>query len=412
MSRSPRNLLTRVLDTPALVEAVQSLEPRVLGALVERVGVEDSGELVAMATTDQLLHLFDESLWKGGGGAEERFDPARFGTWLEVMLEAGDAFVARRLTELPEDLVFLAFHTHLWVLDAGELATHVSLGISTMDPDELERVDKALDASLVQELDDYLLVARRHDGWDAIVTALLALDRDHHDYLERLLARCHHASTEHIEDNGGLYAVLTSEEMLESDAAADREDRRAREGFVSAASARAFLELARTTDVEQTLSADERDPIARAYFRELEDRPASRSGTPSSARGWGPGPSAELLGVLRDEGILERAPRFLPASGERDLFRGAMLALLERDPELHARRMEELAFLANVLLAGPGPDGRRYRSVEAVETVVAVCNRALEHVLGPGGTMARATDVLVERGADVLFRAGWRLRQA
>src|SRR5574340_561157 len=55
---------------------------------IERVGLEDAGELMALATTEQLLHVFDETLWTSAApGRDERLDPERFAVWLEVMLE-------------------------------------------------------------------------------------------------------------------------------------------------------------------------------------------------------------------------------------------------------------------------------------------------------------------------------------
>ena len=51
-------------------------------------------------------------------------------------------------------------------------------------------------------------------------------------------------STDYIEDNGGLYEVLTSDETFEADVAGDREDRRAEKGHVAPSSAAAFLKLA------------------------------------------------------------------------------------------------------------------------------------------------------------------------
>src|SRR5258706_9683582 len=117
-----RDLVRRVLDEPGLVAAVRGLEPRVLGAWVERVGLEDASDLVALASDEQLLHLFDESLWQSErAGGDESFDPARFATWLEVLLETGEEAAARRLALLPEDLLALALHSQVLVLDVDEL---------------------------------------------------------------------------------------------------------------------------------------------------------------------------------------------------------------------------------------------------------------------------------------------------
>src|SRR5204862_6560861 len=104
---------------------------------------------------------------------------------------------------------------------------------------------------------------------------------DQHDFLDGLLERCAHASQSYIEDNGGLYDVLTSEQMLESDAAAERDDRRAAEGFVSPSDAVAFLKHAAVTPLEQLVAAADHDPITRAYFRRYERRARPSEGPPT-----------------------------------------------------------------------------------------------------------------------------------
>jgi hypothetical protein len=402
--QSDSNLLMRVLDTPELVIAVQSLEPAALGALVDRLGVEDAGEIVSMATAEQLLHMFDEFLWESDApGRDERFDPERFAVWLEVLLEAGDFFAAERLTELPEELVIAAFHSQMLVLDMNELGVQMAYARR----DDVELTERLLETGLCQELGEYLLLAKRHDGWDAVVSVLTALDRDHHDLLERILSRCCAASSAYIEDMGGLYEVLTSEEMLESDAAADREDRRARQGYISPSSAASFLALARTGDLEAVAAERARDPVTRAYFRELDLRPAARSGAIGKESAQRP-----LLETLRDCGVVagDALPPLLPG-GAVDPFRGAMAALLEKDPERHAARMAELAYLANVLVAGASIDGRRYLPMEAAKTAVDVCAAGLAYLTSGGRSRAKdPVEILSRNGADKLFRIGWRLR--
>src|SRR3954470_7055814 len=114
---SSRKLLARVLETPELGAQLQSLPGPVLGKLIDYVGLEDAGELVALATTDQLAQIFDEDLWRSSrAGEDPRFDAERFLLWLEIMLEAGERVVAERLAELPQELVTLAFHRHLLVI--------------------------------------------------------------------------------------------------------------------------------------------------------------------------------------------------------------------------------------------------------------------------------------------------------
>src|SRR5579859_5551400 len=201
-----RKLLARLLEQPRLVETVQSLPPRALLGLIDHVGLEDAGELVALATTAQLERMFDEDLWRSARpGEDERFDPARFALWLEVMLEAGEDFTADKLAELPQDLVALALHAQVLVIDLDELA------ISAID----EQLEKMLEDGPSSDFGPHRVIGRSLDGWDPLVAALTALEERHGEVLRRLLERLCHASSEWIRDNGGLHHVLTSTEMLD-----------------------------------------------------------------------------------------------------------------------------------------------------------------------------------------------------
>lgn len=248
-----------------------------------------------------------------------------------------------------------------------------------MQPRDLLR--RVLDASLTLELDRYLLVSRRDDGWDALVAILTVLDRDQNPLLSGLLERCCAASAESLDDEGGLLAVLTSAETLEADAAADREHRRARQGYVSPADARAFLALASAANADELLAQRDADPLTRAYFRERDARiaaqpPAPRAAAPDSER------AEDLLGALREAEILPSAQPLLAAGEpELDVLRAGLARLADLDPDAHAQRMDELSYLANVLIAGAG-SGRAYRPVEAVLAVIEACTQGLAHLLG------------------------------
>lgn len=421
-SAQPRSaqLLTRILDQPELVQSVRSLEPRAFGKLIQHIGLEDAGELVALATTEQLQKIFDDDLWRSAQpGRDETFDAERFSLWLEVMLEVGEEFAARKLTELPEDLVTLALQRQILVIDIDALAVQMS----DRSDDASEQIEKALSSALSHEFDGYQVIARREEGWDAILGVLVALDARHHEFVRRIFERCAYASSELLEENGGLYSVLTAEEMLESDAAAEREDRRAEEGYVAPTSAVSFLALARTTPLSELVAATASDPLTRAYFRGYRPADPTSQGAaraPSSDTQTAPPSVDKLLRVLQDFEVIEEAktPRALLTSGE-DLddtqrFKQALSALYDRDPQLHARRMQELSYLANVLIAGAVLGGRSFRPLEAAEAAVAVCNLGCEHVSKAAARGARTLDesssaILLQHSADKLFRIGWHI---
>jgi hypothetical protein len=400
-------LLSRILEDPDLVVRVQSLDSRSLGRLVERIGLEDSGELLSLAATGQIIDLLDADLWKSDRpGLDETFDADRFVVWLEVMLEAGEEFVARKLTELPEDLVMLALYAHVLVINIDELAVEMA-----GRGEDVDLTEKALDSCLYHEFAEYQIISRRYEGFNALVAVLSALDEEHHDFLQRLLDRCCRLSREFIEDNGGLYNVLTSEEMLESDAAADREDRRAARGFIAPSAAASFLALAKETSLEELVKSSETDPVTGKYFRELENSPGAdeRREADENRRAGN-----RLIAVLRQAGVAEETAPALPAPSDREgagtLFRRAMLELRAGDPKRYAQRMQELAYLANILMAGHSTEGRRYRPSEAAQAAVDICNRGLTTILGGGekeSSAPRAARVVADESAVKLFMVGW-----
>ena len=254
-------LLMRILERPGLVAAVRELPGAVLGKLIDRIGLEDAGELVALASTAQLERVFDDDLWRAErAGGDETFRPERFVLWLRVIAEAGEDHLVERLCELPQDLIALAVHRLVLVLDMDVVAEQLGWAGKEAEP-----IADALDDSTFEEWEEFRVIARDRDAWEDVWGALVSLDRDHHDRLRAILEQCCAMSTEYISGQGGLFQVLTADEMLESDVAAERDDRRVAEGFISPADARAFLELARRGGGEG------RDPITRAYFRGLAD---------------------------------------------------------------------------------------------------------------------------------------------
>jgi hypothetical protein len=417
----PHAVLARILDTPDLVRVVQRLEPTALARVIDAVGLEDAGEIAALMSTRQLEAVFDHDLWRAEQpGADETFDADRFALWLSVMREAGDEFAARKLRELDEDLVTMALCQQLLVLDADGL----TLEMSERRSDDDRWLEKALESSLHYEIDRFFLVARNAEGFETIVQLLVTLDRDHHDYVERLLERCCLLSRDAIEDGGGLYEVLTSQEELESDVAAARTERREQQGYVSPADARSFLALARMTDDEELLASTDQDPITKAYFRTLGTSPArpGQSAAPAQpATSDADDERAARLQALIEEAHAERAPAqprrleaprgATKAARKTQPLERAIEQLAQRDPALHARRVEELAYLANVLLAGSAYRGRALRAVEAAQLAMAVCERGatlIAKTLPRTTAAARITEAFQRHSAVHAFRIGWK----
>lgn len=415
------NLLAQLLEEPELVGIVRSLEPKVLCKLIDHVGLEDAGELVALATTEQLKGIFDTDLWRSERpGKDETFDGERFARWLEVMLEAGAAFAAEKLLELDEDFLTLALCKNIFVIDLDELSATMSRASRS---DEEDLTDKALESCLYQDIDGYQIIARNQVGWDAIVVVLLELDKENHSFLRRLLDRCCQISTDYIEDNGGLYDVLTAEDALEMDVAGDREERREAEGFVAPSAAASFLSLTRITPLAEIVDASTPDPITAAYLRASESRPVRPVRRADAARPASPSASAKFLGLFEDAGVLEPG-RQVPLLGGRDagkvdsLFNCAMRELKDHDPTRYSQHLAELSYIANALISGCSHDSRSFRPVEAIEAAVCASSLGLERILGlelPLEAGLSSTDIalasaeLKKHGVVRLFRAGYNI---
>lgn len=401
-------LLERLIQSPDLVRGVQALSPVHFAALIRRIGVADAGELVALATSEQLTQAFDEDLFRADEpGERERLDVERFATWLEVLLEAGDRNAARRLRELSEDFVLHALLASIVVLDDESLRERMDFA-----DDQAELTDKVLESSLSEQLDGYLLLGRGEPGWDAWLSVILAWDRDDRHFLERVLDRAAAACTHYLEDLDELCEALTAAESLAEDVEAAREERRAAQGYVEARAAAAFLLLA-GRPLTTPLSEVSRDANTKAYFR----------GLPESLRtqpfGAGQVLPADDASALKGSG-LELLVDVEPQSGAPDAravvasdrdhvpLEAALEALAQVEPERFSQRMEELAYLANVLVAGASSGAGRLSPMEAASAALAsvALGALLESSLRPGAKPLHQDLLPPLRSfpADLLFR--------
>src|SRR5262249_13705412 len=99
------NALERLTDTPHLAQVVSRLTPEVLHQVIQHHGLEACGALVAAATPQQVTAILDLDLWRpAAAGGSEHFDAARFGAWLEALMEEGEAVAARVIAKMDESL--------------------------------------------------------------------------------------------------------------------------------------------------------------------------------------------------------------------------------------------------------------------------------------------------------------------
>ena len=124
MSKHTPGSLARLLDSPQLARIVPQLAPETLHQLIRHNGLDVCAEIVALATPAQLASVLDLDLWRSARpGLDERFDPERFGEWVELLVDAGDAVAARIVAAMDEHLVVAGLSKYIRVFDPAAVVT-------------------------------------------------------------------------------------------------------------------------------------------------------------------------------------------------------------------------------------------------------------------------------------------------
>jgi hypothetical protein len=333
--------------------------------------VSKSLERIPRATPAQLRRAADVDLWRGGtSGADVRFDAERFGEWLETLTDAGNDIVTRQLAALDLDLVAVGIAEHVRVFDGAA---------RTPGADDVE-------------VGGYLVVARSGRPCQPILDTLAVLHEEDPHYFHRVMRACVGLSNDGYERDG-LDDLLVDRDQAMFDLVAAREERRERQGFVTAAQARAFL----------AATAEGRAALFRAHLRDTsnaEVAPPVESGDDRAD----PGDDAD-----DDEVADAAAPRALLGGAPGEPARTSRLQALlhhvhDRDAFAFAARVRELGYLANVIVAACVVQGRALTPSEAADAAAATCDLAIEcH------RAKVADDWLVDRDLLDLFGDGWAL---
>ena len=385
--------------------------PTALARLVDRVGLNDAGELMALAPTRRLLQALDESLWKSpAAGAAEVFDAAALVDWLEAWNEIGDAFVAERLAAMSDDYRALCL-AHL--VSVGD---HHTLAFLAIPDDEVDVERDTLQPSGSCAIYGPFMVApTTEDEWEVVRASLDALWTEQPECLLRTLAVLDGAES--------MLAAQAARKRLSVDVAHERERHRENLGYVTPAGACAFLLFAATASIEELAGLSAYDEETRrhlAAFGASDDAanpvhapPDDDAAEEDEAEQRDP-PNAEQVQRLRT--ALEREQVLIPQdtllltdqqSGKHRALTELLGKLAGMNQAAFERCARELAYLANVLKVGVRVRGAPPTDVEARDLAYATCDRGLE--------VARERDIEVrieqEPGLIRLFALGWRRRR-
>lgn len=370
--------LDRLLNTPDLERIVPRLQPEILHRVIEHFGLEQCGEFVALATPAQIMRLLDADLWSSRrGSADAQLDVDRFGLWLTVLVQSGVAAAADKLKGLDLDLVTAGLTGHVAVFDGAAVSSY-----TTLDGDYVH--GRVSDASRTTEIGGFRVETKDSPAWDDIVGLLLFLDDHQPAYFHRLMRGCVRLSNGTTEPDG-FYNLLPDGDQQLYDVGQARNQRREGLGYVTSLQAQAFLRSAITLRIAAPTPPV--SPVASAYFRDMgqdavasNDRPPAASlRLPASTTDTTHGSEsavAAVVGMLVDAGIVGSEPQGLLGAGDAEATR---LALVQSHVAAHPSAGDELAYLANVLVAGSRIQGRAFSPAEASAAAAAISNLGIEH---------------------------------
>jgi hypothetical protein len=397
-------LLQTLQGNPGLPALLRSLQPAALARLVDRIGLNDAGEVMALAPTHKLLQALDELLWKSPQpGVAETFDAGELVDWLEAWIERGDAFAAERLAAMSDDYRALCL-SHL-----VSVRIHHTLAFLAIPDDEVDRERDTLQPLGSCALyGPYVVVPVIEDEWEIARAVLDALWTERPECLLQTLGMLDRAES--------MLAATEVRRQLAIDVAHERERTRENLGYVTASGASAFLVFVATARIEELAALCAYDEETRRHLAACGTSPAEETEQDDAA----PDPlhepaSVEQLQELRT--ALEREELLIPQNtllltDQRTRRHRALTAALSElaatDPPAFERCARELAYLANVVKVGAPVKGAPISDAEARDTAYAASDRGLQLARKRG----METRIAHEPGLIRLFALGWRARHA
>ena len=423
LTASKTRSLRNIIDDPALPAVLGHMQPRTLARLVDRVGLNDAAELVALVPAPNLLRAMDDAVWKSPRpGASPVFDAAEFTNWLRVWNEVGDLFVADRLGAISDEYLGLCLSSVLYVDNGGFHC--FSRDTSEFDTGEVNEVAGYAEDSGNDSYEIYghfLLRPAFESDWEVIRAALDALWLHTPDRLLHILGTL--ASSE---------SMLNADRRrtsLNLDVAFERERHLERRGYVSPAGAHAFLVSTSITAAQDLLMMSAYDIETRRFLAGIEnhdtgqhpiERDTATDGTddellqtknePSELAPPASQDQIRALGrLLENEDIIE-PKRFESLPSNKHAPKRAVLAkLLNRlegeNQQAFLQRTRELAYLATVLMAGSSLEGQPFTGGDARDAALATCNLGLECL------QSKRLELRLDKepGLIRLFSIGWQL---
>jgi hypothetical protein len=378
--------LRAIKNDPALPALVQSLSPPALAQLCSRIGVSDATDIMAAATTGQLVRALDVLLWKSPRpGLPEVFDHSELMECLAAWLEVGEGFTADALDRIPDEDILL-YLSHVLTVSTQQM-----WGFERST--EIEDLERIYAPSYHESAyGPYFVTAIAAEHWEILRASLDAWWLRDPERLLHLFSQ--------LAAGESMLEPQESRASSNADVAFGRETERERLGHVTASGARAFLVFADGRSLDELAALQELDPETRRHLSAIGNPSELRSEVELLLTHADPAADSEALGhevpadgaaveairaELAAEGLLDAPPRQLLLTHSAS---GTSLPLIEALVELSGSnagaldaRARELAYLGNVLLAGVALNDTAMSTQDARQAALSLCNLGFELLL-------------------------------
>lgn len=399
--------LETILKNSSLAIQVQSLPLTAITKLIEHIGLEDAGPIIALTTTEQFKAIVDADMWAiMKSGTEESLSSERFLTWVEILSELGDKGAAEKLMELDDELLTAALADVLQVFDTEELSSLNSLnGFS-----QGSNIEAHLKRSEYIDIDRYIIVFKNTQALSALSEILTSWSGIDHTHFCSIIDRCVQVTLDQLAETDGLMPNYIN--TAKDDALDARNNRRTEMGFVSRSDATSFLNLARDRLPLETTSSSN-NPIFRSYLRQYKRDQQDSDMTFSLLSE----PLIKLVEELHEPNVASSANTLVPikqsqSQGPDSEFLNVLLKLQIQNPTFYESQLTEIAFLGNILLTGCSIEERALRASESVQITYTTCRLGVEFILSQRDqewSSSGAIGLIQSLGCITLFETGWHL---
>ncbi len=181
MSLPAKKRLELIVERPDAQSVVAALDVNDFFHTVMEIGADDSLPLLALASLEQMNHLFDIEWWR-----KDTVEPAKALTWIERLRRAGGSQLLEWLSNVDFELLVSLFKR--WI----EVATA---------PEDIDLVE-AIDELPPRTIDDFYFWESRYPQYDDLITHLLTtIFETNYSFFKELMNAVLYANTPEVEES-------------------------------------------------------------------------------------------------------------------------------------------------------------------------------------------------------------------